>query len=117
MRDFLLFEDDLVIENFDLVIGQGFPITAQRIEQNLRLWLGEWFLDTSAGVPWLRDILGGRPNASLISAILRSQVLSDPDVDEILALTVDYGGTNRQLDINWRARLVNGIEVGGEITL
>lgn len=49
---------DLVIENNDLVIIAHADRVRQQIDIKLKLWQGEWFLDTEFGTPYLSQILG-----------------------------------------------------------
>lgn len=66
--------------NGDYTIGVPFLVNspqcvAQAISTRLKLWQGEWFLDNSAGTPWLQHILGksDNPDAYVRSAILGTQ--------------------------------------------
>lgn len=55
---------------------------AQRLAIRLRTIEGEWFLDTSYGVPWF-NILGQKINLSQADHILQREVLSVRGVGEI----------------------------------
>ena len=114
MRDIELQDGDVVIEGNDLAIITGSRATRQRIEQKFRLWRGEWFLNTAAGVPWLQQVLGQRPSQQVIFGIVRRVVADDPEVDEVLNIEVDYTGSERRLSISFRARLTDGSIINGE---
>ena len=46
-------KNDLVIKNNDLILIDNTERVAQQVLITLRFWLGEWFLDTREGVPYL----------------------------------------------------------------
>lgn len=74
----------------DYTFGQGSAnflvnsaaCVAQSILTRLKLWEGEWFLDTSAGTPWLQNILGKR-TLPLADLLIQDRVLSTENVTSI----------------------------------
>lgn len=50
----------------DMTFGNGLlnfwidvpDAVAQVVQTSFLLWLGEWYLDTSAGMPWIQGVLG-----------------------------------------------------------
>jgi len=60
---------ELVLEagSAALVSGRTSESTREAIAQaarcRLRTFLGEWFLDSSIGVPWFEQVLGVKPGA------------------------------------------------------
>ena len=108
MKDALVQGGDLVVTDNDLAIVEGDQATAQRLEQRLRLWRGEWFLDRTAGVPWLRDVIGQRPREQVITGLLRTVILDDPEVAGVEGLELDFVGDTRILRVDLRVRLTDG---------
>lgn len=78
-------------------------IVAQQAKSRLMLWLGEWFLDTSEGTPWLQDVIGRDTNYDLE---IQSRILSTTGVIEIS----DYSSsiTNRLLQVNCAISTIYG---------
>ena len=70
-------------------------VVGQQVASRLKLWQGEWFLDTSDGTPYMQDILGFQSNYDLE---IQSRILGTPNVVEI---------TNYSSSINGRALTVN----------
>lgn len=72
----------------DVVFIRGAERVRQQLEFHMSLWAGEWFLDTSAGVPYNPQILGKLGGSALtldaVIGILRDQMLS---VDGVLSIT------------------------------
>lgn len=107
MIDYNLSTGDARVQGGDIVMISGNTATAQRIEQKLRLWRGEWFLDRTVGFPWLRDILGQKPRPEVIRSLIYSTVVGDPGIRSIASLSVDIG-SDRRLSIEFSAVLSSG---------
>lgn len=83
-------------ENGDYSFGKGqdnFWINvpdavAQAVETTLKLWLGEWFVDTSLGVPFLQGILG-KHDKDLADRTIQDSISAIQGVLNI----VDYSST------------------------
>lgn len=57
---------------------------AQAVQTSLKLWYGEWYLDQTAGVPYLESVLGFNSQATADSAIKTA----------ILGVTATISSTN-----------------------
>lgn len=81
-------------------VNGGCPVTqftadvvAQRLRITLYTFLGEWFLDTTVGVPYFQQIFGKLRTKSSVDIIFQQIITNDPDVIEILTFdsTLDRG--------------------------
>jgi hypothetical protein len=79
----------------------GSDAIAQDLQQSLQVWLGEWFLDTTVGVPYLQQILVKNPNLDLIHADLVNAALAVDGVEQITSLTFEFDSVNRALSVNF----------------
>lgn len=83
---------------------------AQKLKTRLNLWQGEWFLDSSAGTPWMQKILGrhasGLPLApergvSMVYDIAIKTVINNTlGVSQILAYSSSFDGSARVLTVS-----------------
>lgn len=88
---------------------------AQAVETTLRLWLGEWYLNTNDGTPWLEGVFGynsqEEADQTLIQTVLGVQGVQDitnwqSSVDPVtrkytsVSATLDtiYGKTQLQME-------------------
>jgi hypothetical protein len=83
--------------NGDYVVGQPFltntPATvAQAAQTRLKLWRGEWFLNTADGTPWLQSILGKGQNPD---PQIQQRILGTPGVTSITAYSSSASATTR----------------------
>lgn len=88
---------DLVMRNGDFVLtsptdGDGTDQTVQFIANRLRLFLGEYFMDTSAGLPYISLASAKGTTQADIDAVVRDAILGTPGV---VALT-QYQGTAKR---------------------
>lgn len=89
----------------DYTIGQPWYVNnPQAVEQTigtrLKLWLGEFFLDTTDGTPYLTEIFGERYNKAPDAAIKR-RILGTPGVTQILSYSSSFSGSaTRILTVN-----------------
>ena len=90
----------------DVTIGS----TAQRVQCNLLLLLGEYFLDTTAGTPWIQPdstgiepILGKMPaNVAYASAQVKKTILATEGVKSITAFDLTFNRTTRNVTMTAR---------------
>lgn len=76
--------------NFDMTFGQGdanFLVdspeaVAQLVKTRLLLYLGEWFLDTTDGTPWLQKVIG-KSTSSIYDRTIQDRILRTPGVKSI----------------------------------
>ena len=58
--------------------------TAQRLKVRLLTFLGEWFLNIQAGVPYFERVLTKVKHKQVVDMIFQQQILADVDVTDIL---------------------------------
>lgn len=93
--------NDLVIKNNDLILIDNAERVAQQVLITLRFWLGEWFLDTRQGVPYLEYVLVKNPNTNHIRQILAEKIQSVEGVNSIVSLDFDFRRITRELYVNF----------------
>lgn len=94
-------KNDLVIKNNDLILIDNAERVAQQVLITLRFWLGEWFLDTREGVPYLEYVLVKNPNMSHIRQILTEKIQSVEGVKRIISLDFDFRRVARELYVDF----------------
>lgn len=87
---------DLTLANYDLQIVRRIDYVAQNIKQRLLSFRGEWFLDTSAGVPWLQNILKKSPRRYAVEQALKAAIQGTEGVREITAFTLSQDETRER---------------------
>lgn len=103
----------------DATFGQGsanFLInSSQAVEQavltGLRLWQGQWFYDTNAGMPWLQQVIGANTQSQYDAAI-QAQIKSTTGVTGIDNYKSSLNNVTRHLVVN-----VNGQSLYGPFSI
>lgn len=110
--DILLDEEthDCVFINGQTPVTQGVRDSLkQRLKIKLMTFLGEWFLDTTYGIPYFQQLMGKNRRLSTVDAAFRKAILEDPDVREI----TDFNSSlvDRRYSLIFSVRANNGEEV------
>ncbi len=100
----------------DYVFGQGdnsFLIdspecVAQAVNTRLQLWRGEWFLDTSEGMPWAQAVLG-KQSSEIYSLALRNRVSTTQGVLSIFDFSTSINPANRRVTCHGTLDTLYGI--------
>lgn len=108
-------DHDILIKDGDFLLIDNAERVAQQIKVKLLTFLGEWFLDTTWGVPYLEYILVKQPNQELIKQILSEQILSVDDVKSLNALELDYQVKIRTLIVNYEVSTEYGLITRKEV--
>ena len=74
-------------------------LVQQKILTGLKLWQGEWFLDTTAGMPWNTSVLG-RVSQSIYDAAIQRQIRSTKGVTGITSYSSSFNAVTRNLNVN-----------------
>ena len=106
---------DLLLQNNDLTIIDNAERVAQQILITLRFWYGEWFLDTTQGVPYLEYILVKNPNENHIRQILTEAILSVEGVNTVDDMELDFDVRNRRMVVTYTATTDYGLLTRREV--
>lgn len=95
---------DLVLDrdhdlDFDAGQRDGIKRVRQQVTITLLTFLGEWFLDTSWGVPVLDKILIKSPRRAEIEQIIRAKVKAVPNVIHVPVVNVAIDNRTRAAKI------------------
>lgn len=86
------------------------PLTetvSQRLKIRLLTFMGEWFLDTTYGVPYWQRLLGIKQRSkAAIDLILQQQILEESGVKEIVSFNSTF--QNRQYSLSFSVKVVTG---------
>ncbi|MNZ09359.1 hypothetical protein D3C78_261790 [compost metagenome] len=102
-------------EDDDYLFGSGASnfhvdspeVVAQAIMTRLRLWMGEWFADTSDGTGWNQSILG-KQSSNLYELTLRQRVLQTTGVQSIEGFQSSLDSTSRKLTVSMTVNTIYG---------
>lgn len=108
---------DLLLDTnqHDLVfINGGCPVTqllvdvvTQRLKITLYTFLGEWFLDTTIGVPYFQQIFGKIRTKATVDLIFQRIISDDPDVIEILSFESSLSSGDRGYSMTFQVRVID----------
>lgn len=85
---------DLVFINGQCPVTQlQADVVAQRLRIKLYTFYGEWFLNTTIGVPYIQQIFGKVRSKPTVDLIFQGLIAADPGVIEILSFTSEITGS------------------------
>lgn len=108
--------NDLDITRYRLSVTQDLEAIRQRIETTLRIFLRDWFLNEDLGVDYYGVVFQKNPDIFLVEAIIRSQILSVPLVNEITSFNIEYSPSTRNLTVEFKVNTNLG-ETQGQLEL
>jgi hypothetical protein len=80
---------------------------AQAVMTRLNLWQGQWFLDTTLGMPWLQQVIGKNTQAARDAAI-QNTILGTPGVNQILSYSSEV--VDRKMTVTCTIDTIYGVE-------
>ena len=103
---------DLDLSTNDAQLVDGIEAVRQELQIRYRFFLGEWFLDPTEGVPYIRDVLKKAPNEAQVRAMLAQVAQSTPGVASVDGIELDLDSGTRTLTVS----LQLGADISGELT-
>ena len=106
--DFLLHHHDLKIDQGDIALcPDDNSCLSQTISIKLKTIKGEWFLDTTQGIPYFTHIFGQHRSASYIRELIVPKILSINGIKKVNNFSVSME-SNRKLLISFDVVFSNG---------
>jgi hypothetical protein len=94
-------------ENGDMSFGQGLgnmatdaEACAQNVRTRLLLSEGEWFLDTTEGMPWLQNILTKPVDYEYAQFLIRERILQTTGINELNSFDAELDHNTRKLTVS-----------------
>ena len=106
---------DLILKDGDFLFIDDATRIAQQIKIRLWTFLGEWFLDTTHGVPYLERVLVKNPSLGLVKSIFISHILAIKDVEKVETISLLYNAKTRTLTIDYTAMTAYGLITKKEV--
>lgn len=107
--------NDLIVKDGDLMLIDNAERVAQQILITLRFWYGEWFLNTTEGVPYLEYILVKNPNLAHVRQVLTEAIESVPGVVSLDSMDFEYDRQGRTLAVDYSATTDYGLLTRREV--
>lgn len=99
----------------DIDLSQGLRFTtsleqytAQRLDENLSFFLGEWFLDRRLGIPYFERVIGQKPDLALLDTLFRRAIKATPGVGNLDNLQTSFDGRSRTAAVRFTVRTKDG---------
>jgi hypothetical protein len=106
---------DLVLHDGDVLLIDNAERVAQQILITLRFWLGEWFLDTKDGIPYLEYVLVKSPNLLHIRQIFTEAMEKVDGVKRVEEMNLAFDVKNRSLRVDYEASTDYGLITRREV--
>lgn len=97
------------IENGNLAFIEGQEEIAQIVKLRLQSFYGEWFLDTTRGVPYFTTIFEKGVDPATIDNVFIETIINVPGIISLIEYDSILDTRTRRLTINFKARTVNGV--------
>lgn len=95
---------DLDLRDGRLRLIKGPEALIQRLRCRLRIFRGDWFLDTSWGLPWFQSILGRSRGQVAVRSVLRQAVLTTPGVVSVDSMKLQHDRELRRMSVSAQVR-------------
>lgn len=80
----------------------------QIIKTGLLLWLGEWYLNTAVGMPWLEGVLG-KHGQTTADTTIQDQILNTQGVVNIQSFSSEIDPDTRQYSAQAKVNTLYGV--------
>lgn len=100
---------DLLLDDNSLSLTDGLESRRQHLEIRLKTFRGEWFLDTTVGVPYLQRLFTQKnPDTLLIQSVIRGEAEKTPGITAITKFDSNIDNAKRNLIVELGAKSVEG---------
>ncbi len=99
---------DLAVEGNELVLIAGADEVEQRLRRRLAMFRGEWFLNTTRGVPYRTEIFVKGVSPERIAASIKREILTTSGVLALLEYDQAFDSAQRKLTVTFKVQATDG---------
>ena len=108
--------NDILVRNGRIAIVKDAEEVVQHVRTRLQFYTAEWFLDLSAGTPWLQEVFIRPTNLNNIESIIKTRIALTPGVSRLTEFSTETSNINsRSIDISFSAETTFGNVTAEEI--
>ena len=110
---------DLAVDsNFNLRLTDNIgEELSQKIENVLKTFRGEWYLDPDLGIPYFDRVFIKQADLGDVNSIFFIAVSNIDEVDEVLDFTTSLDGATRIYTVNFKVRSIDSEIISGEVVI
>ena len=110
-------DNDILLQNGKIAMTKDGAEVMQSVLCRLRSFKGEWFLDTTAGMPWYQEVFTRPANLPSIEARIKAEILNTDGVDQLTRFAVVLDRTSRRLTVTFEAVTSYGEIINSDVYL
>lgn len=95
---------DIAFVNNNAVLIQGADEVTQVVKGRLKTFLGEWYLDTSIGLPFYQLIFVKGASPQRIALFIKKEIRESPGVISLDEYSQDYDGKTRGFNVKTKIK-------------
>ncbi len=96
-------EHDLFLKNGQIARNADGDEVVQHVKTRLLFFLEEWFLDSSAGLPYFQEFFTKPANISNLESRIKSEIITTDGLQELLSFDLDFNNVTRKVRVNFKA--------------
>jgi hypothetical protein len=112
---------DFALDNYNLrLTTTETEYWSQKIENNVQINLGEYFLDRDKGIPYFGpngQIMQKNPDLNLVQSLLVNEITNIDGINNVSSFVADFDRANRTYRATVQVITDTGVPVETEITL
>ena len=110
--------NDLILEKGNFKTVEEGAEVVQHVRTRLLFYIGEWFLDITAGTPWFEQVFVKPADLANVESIIKTRILRTTDVLKLNEFAMLFETVNkRELTVSFTAETIYGIINTGEVTI
>lgn len=113
MKTLNFLDGDIALDSAgNLSTAEGAEGLRQKIESRLTLWLGDWFLNTTSGIPFLQNLIGRSTSGiaeQTAGAIISREVVKEPEVLSVKQSETQLDRRNRKFTYRAFVNTIYGV--------
>jgi len=98
--------NDLILKNSRIAIVEDGAEVVQHVRTRLLFYLGEWFLDRDAGVPWFQQVFVKPADIANTESLIKAVILRTPGMLILTSFSLDFDRTTRRLSVEFRGETI-----------